>query len=142
MSDVSQQRTRQRGAAFDCTKRLTLCPSWSDTGPVPEKEGTRLGRLNTQSALTAQCGFFTCVCLCTSPMSGGGREALGLAGFFGYQSTNPATCRSPRLVAGHGVTLPKEAHMPGINPSLHSPFRKVRHLTAVRLRAAIVGEVA
>lgn len=71
---------------------------------VPEKEGTRLGRLNTQSAQTAQCGFFTCVCLRVSPLSGGGGEAFGLAGFFGYQSTNPVICRSPRLVAGRGVT--------------------------------------
>jgi hypothetical protein len=71
---------------------------------VPEKKGNRLGRLNTQSAQTAPCGFFSCVCLRTSPMSGGGGEAFGLAGFFGYQSTNPAICRSPRLVAGRGVT--------------------------------------
>jgi len=71
---------------------------------VPEKKGNRLGRLNTQSAQTAPCGFFSCVCLRTSPMSGGGGEAFGLAGFFGYQSTNPVICRSPRLVAGRGVT--------------------------------------
>jgi hypothetical protein len=71
---------------------------------VPEKEGARLGRLNTQSAQTAPCGFFTCACLRASPMSGGGGEAFGLAGFFGYQSTNLVICRSPRLVAGRGVT--------------------------------------
>jgi hypothetical protein len=71
---------------------------------VPEKEGARLGRLTHQSAQTAPCGFFTCVCLRASPMSGGGGEASGLAGFFGDQSTNPVICRSPRLVAGRGVT--------------------------------------
>lgn len=71
---------------------------------VPEKEGARLGHLNTQSAQTAPCGFFTCVCLRASPMSGGGGEAFGLAGFFGYQSSNPVICRSPRLDAGRGVT--------------------------------------
>lgn len=77
---------------------------------VPEKEGAGLGRLNTQSAQTALRGFFTCVCLRVSPMSGGGGEAFGLAGFFGYQSTNLVICRSPRLVAGRGVTATQGGH--------------------------------
>ena len=71
---------------------------------VPEKEGNGFGSLNTQSAQTAQRGFFTCVCFRMSPMSGGGGEALGLAGLFGCQSSNPVTCRPPRLEAGRGVT--------------------------------------
>jgi hypothetical protein len=37
-------------------------------------------------------------------MSGDGGEAFGLAGFFGYQSSNPAIRRSPRLDAGRGKT--------------------------------------
>src|SRR5471032_2215306 len=71
---------------------------------VPDKEGNRLGRLNTQSAQTAPSGLFTCACLRASPMSGGVGEAFGPAGFFGYQSSNPVICRSPRLDAGRGAT--------------------------------------
>ncbi len=71
---------------------------------VPDKEGNRFGSLNTQSAQTAPSGLFTCACLRASPMSGGGGEAFGPAGFFGCQSSNPAICRSPRLEAGRGVT--------------------------------------
>ena len=83
---------------------LARCCRSAYHSDVPEKEGNRLGRLNTQSAQTAPCGFFTCVCLRASSMSGGGGEALGPAGFFGYQSSNPAICRSPRLDAGRGAT--------------------------------------
>jgi hypothetical protein len=71
---------------------------------VPEKEGNRFGSLNTQSAQTAPSGFFTCVCFRAPSMSGDGGEALGPAGLFGCQSSNPAICRSPRLEAGRGVT--------------------------------------
>lgn len=71
---------------------------------VPEKEGNGFGSLITQSAQTAPCGFFTCVCLRASPMSGGGGEAFGLAGLFGCRSSNSTICRSPRLEAGRGVT--------------------------------------
>ena len=72
---------------------------------VPEKEGTGFDSLNHQSAQTAPCGFFSCACLRASlPMGGGGREAFGLAGFFGDQSVNPAICRPPRLTAGRGVS--------------------------------------
>ena len=53
---------------------------------VPEKEGNGFGSLNTQSAQTAQRGFFTCVCFRMSPMSGGGGEALGPAGFLFFAS--------------------------------------------------------
>lgn len=85
-------------------KRLAILSHWRYPPGVPEKKGNGLGRLNTQSAHTAQRGFFSCVCCRMSPMSGGGGEAFGLAGFFGYQSTNPVICRPPRLVAGRGVT--------------------------------------
>jgi len=94
----------QAHARAHFAKVLAMLSSRRYSLSVPDKEGTRFGRLITQSAHTAQRGFFTCVCLCTSPMSGGGGEAFGLAGFFGYQSSNPAICRSPRLDAGSGVT--------------------------------------
>ena len=71
---------------------------------VPDKEGNGFDSLNTQSALTAPSGFFTCVRLRSSSMGGGGGEAFGLAGFFECQSVNPAICRSPRLTAGRGLT--------------------------------------
>lgn len=89
---------------------------------VPEKKGAGLGRLNTQSAQTAQRGFFSCFCLCMSPMGGGGGDALGRAGFFGCQSTNPTIRRSPRLVAGRGLTATQGGIMPSsTRTSEHSP---------------------
>jgi len=85
-----------------------------DSG-VPDKEGNRLGRLNTKSAQTAPCGLFTCACLRAPSMSGGGGEALVACWFsFLCQSSNPAICRSPRLDAGCGVTAQKGGHMPSI----------------------------
>jgi len=96
--------------------RLLLLSRWAYTevlayrrrtayySSVPEKKGARFDSLNTQSAQTAPCGFFMCVCLRAPSMSGGGGEVFGPAGLFGCQSVNPAICRSPRLTAGCGLT--------------------------------------
>jgi len=61
-----------------CLARFRVSAYYSD---VPDKDGNGFSSLNTQSALTAPCGFFSCVCLRVPSMSGGGGEALGLAGF-------------------------------------------------------------
>ncbi|MFZ6690876.1 hypothetical protein [Undibacterium sp. SXout20W] len=47
---------------------------------VTEKEVTWGESQNYESARTAQCGFFTCVCLRLPSMVGGGRGVARLAG--------------------------------------------------------------
>lgn len=73
-------------------------------------------------------------------MSGGGEEAsacrLPLS-----PVCQPRHLPLPPFDSGLcGLTPTKEAHMPGINSSLHFPFHQVRRLTVIRRRAAIAGE--
>lgn len=127
------------------TQVLAMATRWRYAARVPEKKGAGLGRLNTQSAQTAQCGFFSCFCLCMSPMSGGGGDALGRAGFFGYQSTNPTICRSPRLVAGRGLTATQGGTMPSNTRTFVRPqSEQIRVLAGVDVAQLLrdIGEAS
>ena len=97
---------------------LTPRPALPDNGRVPAKSGTGFGDLNTQSALTAQRGFFMCAHLVRSSMSGDSGEAFGLAGGFECRFANPTICRSPRLATGSGVTTTQRGT---IMPSTNTP---------------------
>lgn len=80
---------------------------------VPDKEGNRLGRLKSQKRTDRAMRFF----FVRMPLSAsyerrwrGSRKACWFS--FVHQSSNPATCRPPRLDAGRGLTAQKEAPMP------------------------------
>lgn len=77
------------------TSYLTHYPPLPDTLHVLEKERAGFGDLNTQSAQTAQCGFFSCVHIVCSFMGGDSGDTFGYAGGFECRFANPAICRSP-----------------------------------------------
>lgn len=80
---------------------------------VPDKEGNRLGRLNRKKRTDRAMRFFyVCMPLHVSYERRWQGSLRACWVFFFHQSTNPAICCSPRLVAGRGLNAKKEALMP------------------------------
>lgn len=91
-----------------------------DSG-VPDKEGARLGRLNTHKRTDRAMRFFYVRMPSCALYERRWRGSLRACWFsFVYQSSNPAICRSPRLDAGRGLPHTKEAIMPGTATSQQS----------------------
>lgn len=84
---------------------------------VPEKKGNRLGRLNTSKRTRRAMRFFFVRMLLSVSYERRWQGSLRACWFpLVCQSTNLAIRRSPRLVAGRGVTThTKEAFMPSSN---------------------------
>lgn len=103
------------GAAVSASSTITLARRRRTAydSPVPDKEGNRLGRLNAKKRTNRAMRFFyvrTPSCALYERRWQGSLRACWFS--FLHQSTNPVICRSPRLVAGRGLTAKKEAHMP------------------------------
>lgn len=97
---------------------------------VPEKKGIWLGRRNRKKRTNRAMRFFyVCMPLFVSYERRWRGSLRACWVFFFHQSTNPATCRPPRLVAGRGLTEKKEAHMPS---STRTPVQS-RSETLIRL---------
>jgi hypothetical protein len=85
---------------------------------VPDKEGNRLGRLNRKKRTDRAMRFFYVHMPSYVSYERRWRGSLRACWFFFFhQSTNPAIRRSPRLVAGRGLTVKKEATMPSCTPT-------------------------
>lgn len=94
-------------------KTLAMLASRRYSVSVPDKEGNRLGRLKRKKRTHRAMRFFYVRMLLRVSYGRQWQGSLRACWFFFFhQSTNPAICRSPRLVAGRGVTAKKEAPMP------------------------------
>lgn len=99
--------------------------------PIPEKEGIRLGRLHAQKRTDRAMRFFYVRLPSCVSYERRWRGSLRACWFsFVRQSTNPAICRSPRLVAGRGLTAQKEATM---SSSTRTPVQTPQNQTALDL---------
>lgn len=77
---------------------------------VLEKKGTEFDSSNNESALTAQCRFFTCVYPRLPSMGSDGRDTFGYAGVLSCRSVNPTICCPPRLTAGERLNRNEGGH--------------------------------
>lgn len=103
----------QAHARWHFAKSLAKFPSRRYSSSVPDKEGNRLGRLKRKKRTYRAMRFFYVRMLLRVSYGRQWQGSLRACWFFFFhQSTNPAICRSPRLVAGRGVTAKKEALMP------------------------------
>lgn len=79
---------------------------------VPEKKGNRFGSLKSQKRTDRATRFFFVRMPLSAFYERRWRGSLRACWFsFVHQSSNPATCRPPRLEAGRGLTAQKEAAM-------------------------------
>jgi hypothetical protein len=112
---------------------------------VPEKKGNRLGRLKSQKRTYRAMRFFFVRMPQHVSYERRWRGSLRACWFsFVHQSTNPAICRSPRLVAGRGLTAQKEALMPSstctpVQSRTESLTRLSGHANTVSALLSIIG---
>lgn len=80
---------------------------------VPEKKGNRFGSLNRKKRTNRAMRFFYVRVLSHVSYERRWQGSLRACWvFFFHQSSNPVICRPPRLEAGRGLTVKKEALMP------------------------------
>lgn len=112
---VERENRERRGQCKALRMAKSLAPRAAPAYDysVPEKKGTWLGRRNRKKRTNRAMRFFyVCMPLFVSYERRWRGSPRACWFFFFHQSTNPATCRPPRLVAGRGLTVKKEAHMP------------------------------
>ncbi len=85
-------------------KCLTSRRPWNYPSYIPEKNGIGFDSSNRQRRISATWRLFFVRCITSSPMSGGGGDTFGYAGFLCHRSVNLAICRSPCLTAGRPVS--------------------------------------
>lgn len=122
---------------------LANLAQWGYALCVPEKKGTRLGRLNWKKRTNRAMRFF--FVRMPSFVSYGRRWWGRLRAcwfYFFHQSANPAIRRSPHLAVGRGLTVKKEAFMPSsARTPVQVPFLRIVNEAAHHC-AAKTGNVA